>query len=46
MALLDLIAEPLRLAARADIVLRGAAAHPSGVDDVTLAIVPARTGED
>jgi valyl-tRNA synthetase len=37
-ALLNEIAEPLRLAARADAVLRGAAAHPSGVDDVTLAI--------
>jgi valyl-tRNA synthetase len=37
-ALLDLIAEPLRLVARADAVLRGAAAHPSGVDDVTVAI--------
>jgi len=41
-ALLDVIAEPLRLAARADLVVRGDAAHPSGVDDVTLAIVPAR----
>ena len=37
-ALLDLIGEPLRLAARADAVLRGDAAHPSGVDDVTVAI--------
>ena len=37
-ALLDVIAEPLRLAARADAVLRGEAGHPSGVDDVTLAI--------
>ncbi len=37
-ALLDEIAEPLRLAARADAVLRGAAAHPSGVNDVTVAI--------
>jgi valyl-tRNA synthetase len=37
-ALLDQIAEPLRLAARADTVVRGAAAHPSGVDDVTVAI--------
>ena len=36
--LLDLIAEPLRLAARADAVLRGDAAHPSGVDDVTVGI--------
>jgi len=42
-ALLDLIAEPLRLAARADAVVRGDAGHPSGVDDVTLAIAPART---
>jgi len=41
-ALLDVIAEPLRLAARADAVLRGDAAHPSGLDDITLAIVPAR----
>jgi valyl-tRNA synthetase len=41
-ALLDLIAEPLRLAARADAVVRGDAGHPSGVDDVTLAIAPAR----
>jgi len=37
-ALLDVIAEPLRLAARADAVVRGDAGHPSGVDDVTLAI--------
>ncbi|HXC84199.1 MAG TPA: valine--tRNA ligase [Trebonia sp.] len=37
-ALLDLIAEPLRLAARADAVLRADAANPSGVDDVTVAI--------
>jgi valyl-tRNA synthetase len=36
--LLDLIEEPLRLAARADQVLRGDAANPSGVDDVTVAI--------
>jgi valyl-tRNA synthetase len=42
-ALLDLIAEPLRLAARADAIVRGDAGHPSGVDDVTLAIVPVRT---
>jgi valyl-tRNA synthetase len=37
-ALLDLIAEPLRLAARADAVLRGDAANPSGVHGVTVAI--------
>jgi valyl-tRNA synthetase len=37
-ALLDLIAEPLRLAARADTVLRADAANPSGVDGVTVAI--------
>jgi valyl-tRNA synthetase len=37
-ALLDEIAEPLRLAARADAVLRGDAGHPSGVDGVTIAI--------
>jgi valyl-tRNA synthetase len=36
--LIDMIAEPLRLAARADAVVRGAAGHPSGVDGVTLAI--------
>jgi valyl-tRNA synthetase len=37
-ALLDEIAEPLRLAARADAVLRGDAGHPSGVDGVTVAV--------
>jgi valyl-tRNA synthetase len=37
-ALLDVIAEPLRLAARADELLRGDAASPSGVDGVTVAI--------
>jgi len=43
-ALLDEIAEPLRLAARADAVLRGDAVlpgdagHPSGVDGITVAI--------
>jgi valyl-tRNA synthetase len=37
-ALLDEIAGPLRLAARADAVLRGEAGHPSGVDGVTVAI--------
>ena len=36
--LLDTIAEPLRLAARADAVVRGAAEHPSGVDGITVAI--------
>jgi valyl-tRNA synthetase len=36
--LLDAIAEPLRLAARADAVVRGAAEHPSGVDGITVAI--------
>ena len=41
--LLDLIAEPLRLAARADAVARGEAGHPSGVDGVTVAIVPVRS---
>jgi valyl-tRNA synthetase len=40
-ALIQVIAEPLRLAARADTVVRGAAAHPSGVDGVTVGIVPA-----
>jgi valyl-tRNA synthetase len=38
--LLDLIAEPLRLAARADAVARGEAGHPSGVDGVTVAVTP------
>ena len=37
--LLEVIAEPLRLAARADRVLTGAAEHPSGVDGITVAIV-------
>jgi valyl-tRNA synthetase len=36
--LLDTIAEPLRLAARADAVVRGAAEHSSGVDGITVAI--------
>jgi valyl-tRNA synthetase len=40
-ALIDVIAEPLRLAARANSVVRGVAAHPSGVDGVTVGIVPA-----
>jgi valyl-tRNA synthetase len=37
-ALLDEISEPLRLAARADAVVRGDAGHPSGVDGVTVDI--------
>ena len=37
-ALLDQIAEPLRVAARADAVIRGAAEHPSGVDGITVGI--------
>ena len=37
-ALLRLIAEPLRLAARADIVAQGQAAHASGVDGITVGI--------
>jgi len=37
-ALLEEIAEPLRLAARADAVLRGEAGHPSGVAGITVAI--------
>jgi valyl-tRNA synthetase len=36
--LLAAIAEPLRLAARADAVVRGAAEHASGVDGITVAI--------
>ena len=38
-ALLAEIVEPLRLAARADAVVRGPAAHPSGVDGITVGIV-------
>jgi valyl-tRNA synthetase len=38
--LLAQIAEPLRLAARADAVVRGPAAHPSGVDGISVGIVP------
>jgi valyl-tRNA synthetase len=38
-ALLDQIAEPLRIAARADTVVRGPAGHPSGVDGITVGIV-------
>jgi valyl-tRNA synthetase len=37
-ALLDQIAEPLRVAARAQAVRRGPAEHPSGVDGITIAI--------
>jgi valyl-tRNA synthetase len=37
-ALLDQIAEPLRIAARADEVVRGPAGHPSGVDGITVGI--------
>ena len=37
-ALLDQIAEPLRVAARADEVVRGPATHPSGVDGITVGI--------
>jgi len=36
--LLDRIAEPLRVAARADAVRSGAADYPSGVDGITVAI--------
>jgi valyl-tRNA synthetase len=39
-ALLDQIAEPLRVAARADSVVRGPAEHPSGVDGITVGITP------
>jgi valyl-tRNA synthetase len=38
--LLDQIAEPLRVAARADTVVRGLADHPGGVDGITVGIVP------
>jgi valyl-tRNA synthetase len=37
-SLLDQIAEPLRIAARADAVVRGPAGHPSGVDGITVGI--------
>ena len=40
MSLLDLIAEPLRVAARADAVVRGHADHPSGVAGITVGILP------
>src|ERR1700760_330941 len=36
--LLDQIAEPLRIAARADAVVRGSAEHPSGVPGITVGI--------
>ena len=39
-ALLDQIAEPLRVAARADAVVRGPADHFSGVAGITVGIVP------
>jgi valyl-tRNA synthetase len=39
-ALLEQIAEPLRVAARADEVVRGLAEYPSGVDGITVGIVP------
>ncbi|MGH3256892.1 MAG: valine--tRNA ligase [Streptosporangiaceae bacterium] len=38
-ALLAQIAEPLRLATRADAVVRGPAAHPSGAEGITVGIV-------
>jgi len=38
-ALLDRIAEPLRIAARAEAVVRAPAAHPSGVAGITVGIV-------
>jgi valyl-tRNA synthetase len=37
-SLLDRIAEPLRIAARADAVVRGTAGHPSGVAGITVGI--------
>lgn len=39
-ALLDQIAEPLRVAARADTLIRGPAGYPSGVPGLAVAIVP------
>ena len=39
-ALLDQIAEPLRVAARADAVVRSPAEHPSGVPGITVGIAP------
>ena len=41
-ALLGRIAEPLRIAARADAVIRGRAEHPSGVAGITVAITVGR----
>jgi valyl-tRNA synthetase len=38
-ALLDQIAEPLRIAARAEAVVQGPAEHPSGVAGITVGIV-------
>ncbi len=38
-ALLDQIAEPLRVAARAGALVRGPAEYPSGVDGITVGIV-------
>ena len=37
-SLLDQIAEPLRVAARADALILGPASHPSGVDGITVGI--------
>ena len=37
-SLLDQIAEPLRIAARADAVILGPAGHLSGVDGITVGI--------
>ena len=37
-ALLEQIAEPLRIAARARTLVRGPADHPSGVDGITIGI--------
>jgi valyl-tRNA synthetase len=37
-SLLDQIAEPLRIAARADTVVRGTAGHPSGIAGITVSI--------
>jgi valyl-tRNA synthetase len=39
-SLLDQIAEPLRVAARADAIAHGAAGHPSGVPGISVGIVP------
>jgi valyl-tRNA synthetase len=38
-SLLDQIAKPLRIAARADALVLGPAEHPSGVDGITVGIV-------